>query len=91
MLYEVITPLACSVALTVIEEVVDGGILAEVDKKSEYFCSKIEKLMARHKSIEKINGMGLLLGVKLSGVESKDVITSYSIHYTKLYDIPRPE
>jgi acetylornithine/N-succinyldiaminopimelate aminotransferase len=67
-------PLACAVALTVIEEVVDGGILAEVDKKSEYFCSKIEKLMARHKSIEKINGMGLLLGVKLSGVESKDFV-----------------
>ncbi len=67
-------PLACAVALTVIEEVVDGGILAEVDKKSEYIRSKIEKLMTKHKSIEKINGMGLLLGVKLSGIESKDFV-----------------
>ena len=30
--------------------------------------------MVKHKSIEKINGMGLLLGIKLNGVESKDFV-----------------
>ncbi len=67
-------PLACAVALTVIEELVDAGVLAEVDKKSQYMCTEIKKLMVKHKSIEKINGMGLLLGIKLNGVESKDFV-----------------
>lgn len=68
-------PLACAVALTVVEELVDGGILGEVDKKSEYICSKIKELMEKYSSIEKINGMGLLLGIKLASVEAKDFVT----------------
>jgi acetylornithine/N-succinyldiaminopimelate aminotransferase len=67
-------PLACAVALTVVEELIDGGILGEVDKKSEYLCSGIKKLMEKYTCIEKINGMGLLLGIKLKDLEAKDFV-----------------
>jgi acetylornithine/N-succinyldiaminopimelate aminotransferase len=58
-------PLACAVALAILDELIEGGIVAEVDKKSEYVKSKLEKMMAKYSVIEKINGMGLLLGIKL--------------------------
>lgn len=58
-------PLACAVAVTIIDELVEGGIIAEVDKKSDYTRKAIEKMMAEHSVIEKVNGMGLLLGIKL--------------------------
>lgn len=58
-------PLACSVANTVVDQLTSNNILAEVNKKGSYFKEKINLLIEKYELFENINGMGLLLGLKL--------------------------
>ncbi|MDP0505678.1 MAG: aspartate aminotransferase family protein [Fusobacterium sp. JB019] len=58
-------PLACSVANTVVDQLTSNNILAEVNKKGSYFKGKINLLIEKYELFENINGMGLLLGLKL--------------------------
>ena len=68
-------PLACSVANTVIDELTSNNILTEVSKKGDYFKNKINTLIKKYDLFEKINGTGLLLGLKLSDkIASSDFV-----------------
>ncbi|MGB0404967.1 MAG: aspartate aminotransferase family protein [Fusobacterium sp.] len=58
-------PLACSVANTVVDQLTSNNILSEVNKKGSYFKEKINLLIEKYELFENINGMGLLLGLKL--------------------------
>lgn len=66
-------PLACAVSLTVLEELVDKGIINKVNEKSEYFVDKLEKLKSKYPIIEDIQGMGLMLGIKVN-IEPKAIV-----------------
>lgn len=66
-------PLACAVSLAVLEQLVDNGIINEVNQKSKYFVDKLKKLQNKYNIIESIQGMGLMLGIKVS-VEPKKVV-----------------
>ncbi len=66
-------PLACSVALAILEELLDNGVLANVESMSKYFADKLYKLKERHSEIKDIRGMGLLIGMQLS-VSTKEFI-----------------
>lgn len=65
-------PLASAVALTVIEQLVDKGIIKEVNNKGEYFKKKLNELKSNYSCIGEIKGMGLLLGVEFDN--SKEII-----------------
>lgn len=67
-------PLACSVALAVLAELLDNGVLANVELMSRYLFGKLQDLKKKHCSIKAIHGMGLLVGLKLS-VDTKDFIS----------------
>lgn len=58
-------PLGCAVALTVLNELVDGGIVATVEEKSNYIIDKLNILKDKYKAIDEIKGMGLLIGISL--------------------------
>lgn len=58
--------LASTVALTVLEELLEKGVLANVNAMNLYFAEKLETLKAKHAAVTGIQGMGLLLGIKLS-------------------------
>ncbi|KXG75224.1 aspartate aminotransferase family protein [Thermotalea metallivorans] len=60
-------PLACAVALTVLEELVDKGIVKEVDEKSLYLKEKLEGLVEKYYNIQAVQGIGLMLGIKMKG------------------------
>lgn len=66
-------PLASSVALTVIHELVDGGIVDKVDDLNKYFVSKLNILKRKYPVIKEIRGMGLLLGIAVD-VEPKIIV-----------------
>ncbi len=59
-------PLACAVALTVLNELVDNGIIENVNKKSEYLIQKLQILKNDFDVIKEIRGKGLLLGISLT-------------------------
>jgi len=57
--------LSCAVGKTVLTELVDKGLIAEVDKKAESLNEKLELLKEEFDLIEEVRGMGLLQGLKL--------------------------
>ncbi|MFD3157913.1 aspartate aminotransferase family protein [Haloimpatiens sp. FM7330] len=67
-------PLACAVSLTVINELISGGIISEIDKKAQYFKDKLEKLKEKHSYINEICGKGLFIGLRVN-IDPKKIIT----------------
>lgn len=59
-------PLACSVALAILEELLEKGVLENVELMGRYLVDKLQILKEKHNSIISIRGMGLLLGLQLS-------------------------
>ncbi len=64
-------PLAGAVALTVLEELPSGGVVAQVSDKSQYIVHKLQYLKEKYGFITEIRGMGLLLGIKINGSTSE--------------------
>lgn len=58
-------PLACAVSLAVLKELIYGGIIEKVEGKSRYIIEKMNVLIKEYKNIEGIQGMGLMLGIRL--------------------------
>ena len=63
------TPLACSVALAVLETIEKNGFMANARSQGEYFARELRKLPG----IKEVRGMGLMIGAELN-VEAKPVI-----------------
>ena len=59
-------PLACAVALAVLNELIDGKVIASIEEKSKYIFSKLEILKEKYPVITKVKGMGLLVGFELN-------------------------
>jgi len=66
-------PLACSVALAILSELLDNGVLENVEIISRYLLRKLQSLKESHDSIKDIRGMGLLIGIQLS-IDTKKFI-----------------
>lgn len=66
-------PLACSIALAILGELLENGVLENVELMSGYFVNKLQVLKNKHASIIDINGMGLLLGLRLS-IDTKEFV-----------------
>ena len=58
-------PLACAVGIAVLNELIEGGIVASVKKKGQYLKEKLSALKEKYKVINEIKGMGLLLGISV--------------------------
>lgn len=66
-------PLACAVALAILDELLEKGVLDNVSNMGAYLQKKLMDLMEKHASIIAIHGMGLLVGLKLS-IDTKKFI-----------------
>jgi acetylornithine/N-succinyldiaminopimelate aminotransferase len=63
-------PLACAVAIAVIDAMRRDGILIHVRETGKYFLEQLKGLASRHAAISEVRGMGLMLGVELSSAEA---------------------
>ena len=59
-------PLASAVAITVLNELVDGNILGKVEEKGQYLKDGLSKLKEKYEFVKEIKGIGLLMGISLS-------------------------
>jgi acetylornithine/N-succinyldiaminopimelate aminotransferase len=66
-------PLACAVSLTVLDELLNNGIIDDVNEKSLYMIGKLAALQEKYDVIQGVQGLGLLLGLKVKG-EPKTII-----------------
>lgn len=69
-------PLACAVAIAVVDTIKGDGLLTHVQETGSYFKSKLEELAARHDCISEVRGLGLMLGIELRSVDlAESVLT----------------
>ena len=67
-------PLACSVALAVLNEIYSDGFLERVQKNSSNFVEQLKMLVDDHPKIfDSISGLGFMIGIKCS-IENTIVI-----------------
>lgn len=62
-------PLACAVAIAVIDTMRQDGLLAHVRDVGGYFLERLQGLAQRHAAIREVRGRGLMIGVELTSAE----------------------
>ena len=63
-------PLACAVAIAVIDTVRRDHLLDHIQKMGEYFLDRFRWLAANHSVITEVRGKGLMLGIELANAEA---------------------
>ena len=58
-------PLACAVAIAVIDEIKQSNLLDHVTTTGNYFRTRLQELQAKHPCILDVRGFGLMIGVEL--------------------------
>jgi acetylornithine aminotransferase/acetylornithine/N-succinyldiaminopimelate aminotransferase len=62
-------PLACAVAIAVIETMKREKLLEHIQTVGDFFHSELSKLATRHDCIIDVRGLGLMLGLELNSAE----------------------
>jgi acetylornithine/N-succinyldiaminopimelate aminotransferase len=62
-------PLACAVAITVIDTIRQTKLLAHIDDTGAFFRTKLQALAASHDCIVDVRGMGLMIGIELNSAD----------------------
>lgn len=62
-------PLACAVAIAVLDTMQRENMLAHIIETGDFFKSKLQELATRHDCIIDVRGMGLMLGIELNSAE----------------------
>lgn len=70
-------PLACSVSLVVLEALMEKGVLENVNNMHKYLVDGLLKLQNKYSTISGIQGMGLLIGLKVEGEPKKIIQKSF--------------
>jgi acetylornithine/N-succinyldiaminopimelate aminotransferase len=69
-------PLACAVAIAVIDTIKKENLLQHIQDTGEYFREQLAKLAARYDCIVDVRGIGLMLGVELNSAELAKQVTT---------------
>lgn len=64
-------PISCAGGTAVLETVTANGFLDEVNKKAEYFRTKLAEI----DEVEGVDGLGLMIGVRLKTKSAADMLT----------------
>jgi acetylornithine aminotransferase/acetylornithine/N-succinyldiaminopimelate aminotransferase len=62
-------PLACAVAIAVIDAMEQEGLLAKIQETGAYFKRQLHDLAAKHESVVDVRGMGLMLAMDMNSAD----------------------
>ena len=62
-------PLACAVAIAVIDAMQNENILANIQDVGGFFKTELEGLKGKHECVTDVRGMGLMLGIELNSAD----------------------
>jgi acetylornithine/N-succinyldiaminopimelate aminotransferase len=65
--------LACAAAIAVIEAIEEDNLLENADRLGQYTKDKLLQLKEKHRIIDSVRGVGLMIGVQLTGPGSEIV------------------
>ncbi len=69
-------PLACAVAIAVIDTIKQENLLQHIQDTGEFFRNELSKLAARHDCIVDVRGIGLMIGVELNSADLAKRVTA---------------
>jgi acetylornithine aminotransferase/acetylornithine/N-succinyldiaminopimelate aminotransferase len=70
-------PLACAVAIAVIDAIEQEGLLSNIRETGAYFKGQLHQLAAKHESVVDVRGMGLMLAMDMNSADlAKKVVAS---------------
>jgi acetylornithine aminotransferase/acetylornithine/N-succinyldiaminopimelate aminotransferase len=69
-------PLACAVAIAVIDTIRETHMLAHIREVGGYFKQKLQALAEHHECISDVRGMGLMLGLQLNSTELAESVAA---------------
>ena len=69
-------PLACAVAIAVIDTIKKDNLLQHVQDTGEFFHEELSKLASRHDCMIDVRGIGLMLGLELNSEELAKQVAS---------------
>ena len=84
-------PLACAVAIAVIDEIKRSNLLAHVEEVGAYFRAQLDTLKQKHTAITAVRGAGLMLGLELESADlakaiHTDVMTNAHILFNRTHE-----
>jgi acetylornithine/N-succinyldiaminopimelate aminotransferase len=62
-------PLACAVAIAVIDAIEQEGLLSNIRETGAYFKGQLHDLAAKHESVVDVRGMGLMLAMEMNSTD----------------------
>ena len=62
-------PLACAVAIAVMDAIEQEGLLENIQKTGAYFKDQLHELAGKHESVVDVRGMGLMLAMELNSAD----------------------
>jgi acetylornithine/N-succinyldiaminopimelate aminotransferase len=62
-------PLACAVAIAVIDAMEQEGLLKNIQETGTYFKRQLHDLAAKHESVVDVRGMGLMLAMEMNSAD----------------------
>jgi acetylornithine aminotransferase/acetylornithine/N-succinyldiaminopimelate aminotransferase len=75
-------PLACAVAIAVIDHIEEAHLLDHINEVGDYFKQQLDKLAERHASITTVRGKGLMIAAELDSAElGKFAVTEMLKHH----------
>ena len=72
-------PLACRVALQLLQILEKQKLLKHAQKTGDYFIKQLEKLQALHPSIKEVRGLGLMVGVEMESADLAKAIVQHML------------
>ncbi|HTZ58420.1 MAG TPA: aspartate aminotransferase family protein [Acidobacteriaceae bacterium] len=68
-------PLACAVAVAVIDAIEQQGLLENIQQTGAYFKQQLHELAGKHESVVDVRGMGLMLAMEInSDTAAKEIV-----------------
>ena len=62
-------PLACAVAIAVIDTIEQEGLLSNIQETGAYFKQQLHDLAAKHETVVDVRGMGLMLAMEMNSAD----------------------
>ncbi|HEY3625217.1 MAG TPA: aspartate aminotransferase family protein [Terracidiphilus sp.] len=69
-------PLACAVAIAVIDTIEKDGLMAHAEKIGGYFQQRLRELAAKHEAIVDVRGKGLMLAAEVDSADLAKLIVA---------------
>lgn len=63
-------PLSSAAALATLTALIEGGYVEQAAETGAYFLQKLRALAAKHSAVREVRGLGLMIGVELTGSSS---------------------